>query len=251
MIRLQDLTPEVYYRQSRDFQFIGRLYDLVLNSIKTNTELIYSLPLSQNSDTRFLDLMAMTLGLKASHSYNLKQLTAICSIFMTIMKVKGTEKAIELIINALLNAEGIVLKTPVDIYVKDNEIQILLTEELIDITLLVDLLDYVIPAGMSYTLIRNIPIELKNKNSPTELGLSIDIQRGTGNQTMSRLIDSSLTEYVKPVIPMSDKAPEDENIEVKRGRFADVLMFKPEGTTVNVIQSTNTEETPEESEDNE
>ena len=61
MIKLQDYTPEVYYRESRDFQFIGRLYDLVLNYVKTNADLIYSLPLSDNSDNQFIDLMAMTL----------------------------------------------------------------------------------------------------------------------------------------------------------------------------------------------
>ena len=54
MIKLQDYTPEVYYRESRDFQFIGRLYDLVLNYVKTNADLIYSLPLSDNSDNQFI-----------------------------------------------------------------------------------------------------------------------------------------------------------------------------------------------------
>ena len=67
MIKLQDYTPEVYYRESRDFQFIGRLYDLVLNYVKTNADLIYSLPLSDNSDNQFIDLMAMTLGFHAKH----------------------------------------------------------------------------------------------------------------------------------------------------------------------------------------
>ena len=38
MIKLQELTPSVYYEQSRDFQFIGRLYDIVLNYIKTNAD---------------------------------------------------------------------------------------------------------------------------------------------------------------------------------------------------------------------
>ena len=38
MIKLQNLTPEVYYKESRVFQFIGRLYDIVLNSVKTETD---------------------------------------------------------------------------------------------------------------------------------------------------------------------------------------------------------------------
>ena len=42
MIRLQDMTPSVYYDQSRDFQFIGRLFDVVLNSVKTNADMVYA-----------------------------------------------------------------------------------------------------------------------------------------------------------------------------------------------------------------
>lgn len=30
MIKVQNLTPDIYYNRSRDFQFIGRLYDVVL-----------------------------------------------------------------------------------------------------------------------------------------------------------------------------------------------------------------------------
>ena len=44
MIKLQDYTPEVYYKQSRDFQFLGRLYDVILNAVKTNSDMIYAVP---------------------------------------------------------------------------------------------------------------------------------------------------------------------------------------------------------------
>ena len=39
MIKLQDYTPDIYYSESRDFQFIGRLFDLVLNYVKTNVDI--------------------------------------------------------------------------------------------------------------------------------------------------------------------------------------------------------------------
>ena len=50
MIRLQDLVPNVYYEKSRDFQFIGRLFDIVLNSVKTNSDTLYNLPSGKNKD---------------------------------------------------------------------------------------------------------------------------------------------------------------------------------------------------------
>ena len=44
MIKLRNLTPDVYYNESRDFQFIGRLFDVVLNSVKTEADLLYNVP---------------------------------------------------------------------------------------------------------------------------------------------------------------------------------------------------------------
>ena len=29
MIKTQELTPEVYYKKSRDFQILGRIYDII------------------------------------------------------------------------------------------------------------------------------------------------------------------------------------------------------------------------------
>ena len=155
MIKLQNLTPEVYYKQSRDFQFIGRLYDLVLNSVKTNTDMIYDIPSSDSAGSKMIDLLALTLGFRARHNYNVKQLSAICSIFPIILKNKGNITAIELICDAILHAEGIteeskVLFDPENPYI----LQIFISKQLSDITLLNDLLDYVLPAGISCEIIR-------------------------------------------------------------------------------------------------
>lgn len=106
-IRLQDMTPRPYYRQSRDFQFIGRLFDVVLNSVKTNADSLYDLPLSADSDAKLIDLMAMTLGFKIRHNYPAKQLKAVCSVLPTIMRQKGSKRAIETAIKAILGAEGL------------------------------------------------------------------------------------------------------------------------------------------------
>ena len=86
MIKLQDYTPDVYYNESRDFQFIGRLYDIVLNYVKTNADLLYDLPLSDNSDSQFIELLAFTLGFQPKHKYTAKHLRAICSVFSDILR---------------------------------------------------------------------------------------------------------------------------------------------------------------------
>lgn len=154
MIKLQDYTPEVYYRESRDFQFIGRLYDLVLNYVKTNADLIYSLPLSDNSDNQFIDLMTMTLGFHAKHKYTSQQLKAICSVLSNILRNKGTIRALTIACDAIFHAEGI--QGQFDYKLTDNNTNIIiyLPQELADTTLLNDLFDYILPAGMSCQIIK-------------------------------------------------------------------------------------------------
>ena len=152
LIKFQDLTPEVYYKRSRDFQYIGRLFDLVLNNAKMNTDIISSLPLNPDMDPRLLDLLALTLGFKSKHEYNTKQLAALCSIFPFVLRNKGSKLAIETACNALLNAEGITKKASIE--VSNQTVSIFLPSELSDLNLLKDLLNYILPAGMSCSLIQ-------------------------------------------------------------------------------------------------
>ena len=152
LIKFQDLTPEVYYKRSRDFQYIGRLFDLVLNNAKMNTDIISSLPLNPDMDPRLLDLLALTLGFKSKHEYNIKQLAALCSIFPFVLRNKGSKLAIETACNALLNAEGITKEASVE--VSNQTVSIFLPSGLSDLNLLKDLLNYILPAGMSCSIVR-------------------------------------------------------------------------------------------------
>jgi hypothetical protein len=159
MIKLQDMTPDVYYKQSRDFQFIGRLYDLVLNSVKTNTDLINKVFLNKNLNSEIIDLLVMTLGFKSKHNYNIQQLQSLSSAFSLILKNKGTKKAIQTAIGLILNAEGIVddLENFDDyITVRNNSVDIFISKKISDFNLFNDLLDYILPAGMTCNIIKGV-----------------------------------------------------------------------------------------------
>lgn len=151
-IKLQYMTPRPYYEQSRDFQFIGRLFDIILNSVKTNADMIYNLPLSADVDERLMDLMALTLGFELKHSYPAKQLKAICSVLPTIMRQKGSAKAIETAVKAILGAEGVKGAWKCDVDAKKAKVTVIVPSQLSDLRLLRDLLDYVLPAGMDCEL---------------------------------------------------------------------------------------------------
>lgn len=167
MIRLEDLTPEVYYRQSRDFQFIGRLYDLVLNSVKTNSDMLYNIPLSDNADTRLMDLMSLTLGFKSKHNYNVKQLTALCNAFAIVMRNKGNIQSIITACTAVLNAEGITKGFDHSYDPASRRVQIFLPPDLKDINLLKDLFEYIVPAGISMDVIRSYIIRVQATTEAT------------------------------------------------------------------------------------
>lgn len=165
MIKLRNLTPDVYSKQSRDFQFIERLFDVVLNSVKTNSESLYSLPLNDNTDERLIDLMTLTLGFKSRHNYNVKQLTALCSAFCEALKNKGTVYSIITAGNALLNSEGIHEEILVEYHLDTTtgktiftQLDIFVPQELSDTNLLKDLLVYILPAGVTVNLIRELKL---------------------------------------------------------------------------------------------
>ena len=154
MIKLQELTPSVYYEQSRDFQFIGRLYDIVLNYIKTNADNLYTLPIGKNMDEKLLNLLAFTLGFQSKHHYNSKQLLAICSVLPLILKHKGSLNTILIAVNSILYAEGI--NQALDYEFKDNNLVLYLSPELSDLTLLKDIMIYILPAGIGCDMIKEI-----------------------------------------------------------------------------------------------
>ena len=155
MIKLQDLTPAIYYNQSRDFQFIGRLYDIILNWVKTDVDTIYALPIGVNVDERLLNLLALTLGFQSKHHYNTKHLKAVCSVLPYIMRNKGSLNSIETVISAILNAEGILEEFSCTLQT-NNLLEIQLPPKLADTTLLNDLLWYIVPAGLSCAITKEI-----------------------------------------------------------------------------------------------
>ena len=158
MIKLFEMTPSVYYNKSRDFQLIGRLYDLVLNYIKTNTDLIYNCPYNADLDTRLIDLMSLLLGFKSKHNYNIKQLYALCGAFAEILKNKGNITSVQLAGQTLVNSEGITEPFGAMVDTSENSPKLILyvPQDLSDINLLQDILPYILPAGISCKIIRQV-----------------------------------------------------------------------------------------------
>lgn len=214
MIKLEELTPEVYYQQSRDFQYLGRLFDLVLNSTKTNSDVIYDIPKSDAAGSKLIDLLALTLGFKTVHEYNIKQLANVCSIFQTILRNKGTKYAIDLACTAILNAEGITDEHYVNIKEGTN-VQIFMPWSVSDLNLLKDLLDYILPAGVTCEIARTTMRADNIAKTISKINNSIVKYEQEDNSSLSQLLNNTEANatITKITTTGSDDFIDDKNAE--------------------------------------
>jgi hypothetical protein len=163
MINIRNQVPGIYYDASRDFQILGHLYEVVLNYVKTNADMLYLLPNGIEEDTRATELLATTLGFKLKRNYDKAQLAALVSIFPQLLKIKGTKRAIDLAGNALVKASGVPGKFSSTI---ENHIMTMkIPRELSDITLFIDLLPYIMPFGLRVSIVRTTEIKQESTTS--------------------------------------------------------------------------------------
>lgn len=153
MIKIQNSVPSIYYNSSRDFQLLGHLFDLVLNSTKTEADLLFNLPLSTNSDDQLLDLMTFTLGLRLNKAkYTSRQLRAICSVAPRMMRLKGSQKAIELLCTALMRADSAEGNFSIVLNEAQTELTVYITSYATCRDALHEVLPYILPAGMVFKI---------------------------------------------------------------------------------------------------
>ena len=172
MIKIKDQVPSIYYDASRDFQVLGHLYEVVLNYIKTNADMLYLLPNGIEADTRSTELLATTLGFRLRRNYDKEQLAALVSIFPRLLKIKGTKGAVDLAGNALVKASGVpgTFISELD----GNVLTVKIPIELSDITLFMDLLPYILPFGIRVSVIRSTTIK---KEVALPLGTTVIMQK--------------------------------------------------------------------------
>ena len=160
MIKTQNLVPEVYYNRSRDFQLLGRIYDIIFNYLKTNIDTINNAPYSEDLDDKLVTLVSTTLGFRQTHEYNIKQLKALCSTFTLILRNKGNLNSVQYLLNLLANVEG---STEAYYWTIDPNkpylLNVFIPLSISDTSLFEDMLTYVLPAGMSYRIVKEILIE--------------------------------------------------------------------------------------------
>ena len=165
LLRLQDNTPEIYTHESRDFQLFCRLYDCINNGFLYDASTIPSLLDTKKIRSNMLPLLKTKLGyfsnLKNIDDYSLRM---ILIGFIGLVKNKGSLKAIKQSINLWFKIMDITVSYQVyksrdgdpDQKIPDHSIVICADYSFEDTSIIVDLLNYLMPAGYGIVFVSQI-----------------------------------------------------------------------------------------------
>ena len=147
MFRVENNVPEVYVQESRDFQLLARLYDLVFQSSRFSIDSMQRTADTMHCNASLLPLLGTKVGLFEDLKLSDATYRKVLAAFPYIIKYKGSQKAIKLIINLfeqLINTKIELLQDPEDHY----KITLRFVEFPPNIELLYALLDYIRPTGL-------------------------------------------------------------------------------------------------------
>lgn len=163
MFRFQDNLPEVYINESRDFQILARLSDVLFSGIKYDIDSMVNVLDATLAKDRMLQLMCTKIGFFPNIEIDSQVLKYIIASFPYIIKNKGNELGIKYAVNAILKAENNpeAVGEPLVIIVNEEgeqgrdsyTIYIYTTIQLYNQAALQELLRYVVPAGYAYKLL--------------------------------------------------------------------------------------------------
>ena len=162
IFRLQDNVPDVYVRKSRDFQLLCNLFDILNGGIKFDIDNMTDILDVRSCNDSLLPHLQTKLGFFTNKSLSSSELRTVLSSFKEIVKNKGSSigirEAIEVylkVINASKNSRVLVINKEYQGTEYDNIsrlsntyiVEVALEGQLVDVSLLDEILKYVLPAG--------------------------------------------------------------------------------------------------------
>lgn len=162
-LRCEELTPETYSENSRDFQLLCRLNDFAINGTKLSIDLIPTINDTKNINTSLIPLLQTKLGFFTSKNIDNDKIRYYLMAFRDIIRYKGSIKAIKMSMATFLKAAQVKSEYSVQYFESGGEVRpgiiinahtiaIGLETSLTDVNLLTELLSYVVPAGSSVTI---------------------------------------------------------------------------------------------------
>lgn len=154
LFRLSENVPDVYTVESRDFQLLCNSFDIIQNSIRNSADSMCLLSDTSSCPDTLLPYLQTKLGFFTKQKIDSDKLRILLQAFPHIVKSKGSRQGIILAIRAFLKCIHKAEIVQLDIHNEsDNSdstdyfIDIGMNGQITDISILQELLDYVIPAG--------------------------------------------------------------------------------------------------------
>jgi hypothetical protein len=151
LLRTQDNVPDVYVRESRDFQLLCRLYDCAVNGAKLDADAIQFITDTKFCTARLLQLLQTKLGFFTNHDITDDELRLVLEAFPVIMKNKGSLKAIKQAMYVYLKVMHLNTDINVTVINKDEDspytIRVGIQSSWRDTTILDEIFRYIMPTG--------------------------------------------------------------------------------------------------------
>ena len=151
LFRTCDNVPDPYVKKSRDFQLMCNSLDLIQNASKFDIDSILDISDTKRCPDTLLIHLQEKLGFFSSSNIASDQLRVVLESFPHIIKLKGTINGIVLAIRTFLMCHQKTNKSTVTVDNNNYAIYIGLQSPMRDISLLRDILSYVIPVGYTTT----------------------------------------------------------------------------------------------------
>ena len=180
-IRAQNLIPEVYTDESRDFQILCRLYDSIYNGIKYDADSIKYIVDARNIQSGLLPLLQTKLGFLTKKNLNDTEIRYVLRVFPELVRNKGSLNAIRKLLNMCLklnNISGAYTISYSDkatvingISINSHTIIVGLDSIIKNTELINEIARYILPAGFSFYI-----YFYKNYSAVDELYLNEDVK---------------------------------------------------------------------------
>lgn len=151
-LRLTENVPDIYVKESRDFQLLCRLYDMTHQDIRYHIDTMTNSLTAEKANNRILPLLADRIGFRTNKHIDDNVLRYIISAFPYIIKNKGTQKGIEQAAATILKAENSIDPPTITIDNDNYVITITTPIKIFNKVALEELLKYIVPAGYIFEI---------------------------------------------------------------------------------------------------
>jgi hypothetical protein len=156
VFRMQNNVPQVYVNESRDFQLMGRVMDVIHGGVMFDASSIINLIRPLNIYDSLLIHYATKVGFFPKVDIDAKVLRPILAAFPFAVKNKGSIRGIEYAVASVLRAENIPsgdTEIIVSIDKTTHQVLILIQFQMQYKYALEEVLKYVIPAGFDFAVV--------------------------------------------------------------------------------------------------